>query len=396
MDRRQYLGLTGAGIAALLGGCSSSDGGGSSDEGSTPTYTDTPFRNETGTPTPVGTPTPKITGTPTTTPTATATPTSTPEPGKVLQQKAADLGLSIRAVRWLDQEQTPDEEYGLNDSQIDHILNAEPGMQLERAVEILEPEEYSGSVGGTFNTPSKTLTDQVAKDLRKIFQNDLDRYNTVYPQSRVFIYRGLGSHGVYGVNESNLSAAHPKDKIFDEGHVSNSEELAAIINNLEDPSQFSRTERRMASSFTPKVDYQGVDLVPTYVLEDSESVITDHEDAGPAGFKGLHEAYGQNIPPIDQGQREDLIIQMSESGLKILDYKFMPTSSEQKTTVKDPLPYLSLADAIYEQTEFDPYSEEGIPSDLGFKIGSKSGNKNFSVEPEDVEDIDFGQMPASI
>jgi PBP1b-binding outer membrane lipoprotein LpoB len=60
MDRRQYLGLTGTSIVALLGGCSSSDGQENSGGDTTETRT--------------------ATITPTATATASETPTESPEP----------------------------------------------------------------------------------------------------------------------------------------------------------------------------------------------------------------------------------------------------------------------------------------------------------------------------
>lgn len=68
MDRRQYLGLTGASITALLGGCSSS--------GSQSTATATDTATATATATPTASPTETETATPTET--ATATPASDP------------------------------------------------------------------------------------------------------------------------------------------------------------------------------------------------------------------------------------------------------------------------------------------------------------------------------
>lgn len=74
MDRRQYLGLTGASIVALLGGCSSSG------SQSTATATDTP--------TATATPTETATDTPTEEPTETAT--ATPEPQNLSFQEIYD------------------------------------------------------------------------------------------------------------------------------------------------------------------------------------------------------------------------------------------------------------------------------------------------------------------
>jgi hypothetical protein len=268
-------------------------------------------------------------------------------------------------------------------------------MQLERAVEILEPEEYSGSVGGTFNTPSKTLTDQVAEDLRAIFQNDLGRYNTVYPQSRVFAHRGIPSHSIVAVNESRLSMAHPLDKLFNENRVGNTFEIFDYSNG--ETSSLTTEEDYIASAWLTRKVAGNPGVLPTYDLTDWESTSIHHENASSAQLSGLNEAFGNNLLPVDQGERDNILLKMYESGNKVLAHYGKPEMRGDFAEVTHAMPWLKLADAIDEQTEYDPYMENGIPDHIGFRVGSQSeDHEDWYIESDHVDNIDFTERGATI
>jgi len=411
MDRRHFLGLTGTSITALLGGCTTTGEGGGSDgdtgNGSTETYTDTPFQNETGTPTPVGTETPTITSTPT----PTATPSATPEgrSDTVKQRMADDLDLSLKGVQYLFNEEIPADTYGLSLDQVEFILAGKEGQQLERAASLLDGGDYPGSMGQDFGQPPREYTDKAAQDLRRIFQRDIpqiaakedndlteeDGYNTVFPQSRTFAHRGIPSQSIVGVNQSKLSMTHPVDAIFNENRTGNTFEIFDYSNG--DTGDLEVEESYIGQTWITTERGRGPGVSTTYDLCLWESVSIHHENASPAGIRGLNEFFGHNFQPVNQGERDNLLFQVTENGNKVLAHYGKPEMEDGTAAVIHQLPYMKLADAIDEQTEYDPYAEGGIPDDVGFKVGSESSRyQNFRIEASHPEEIDFEKRPKQI
>jgi PBP1b-binding outer membrane lipoprotein LpoB len=150
MDRRQYLGLTGTSIAALLSGCSSSG------DQSTAPATDT----ATGTPTATSTDTPTATDTATQTETATETPES---------QNRSFQGVYDDVMEEADAPSVPDEMF---DQERSNPVNTEDwsARDLERV-----------AVAAAQNARKEHSAQNIAKTLYQTFSSDVDE---LYADSR--------------------------------------------------------------------------------------------------------------------------------------------------------------------------------------------------------------------
>jgi hypothetical protein len=391
MDRRQYLGFTGASVVALLGGCSSSDGGGQS--GSTATATGTPAATDSATAT--------ASETPTESPEPTEEPTETPDGSGAditseHEQYAEEIGKSPHAAWWIFENYLRSST-DIDDSKVD---DAPAGEKGEAAVTQVNPENFAGGTlrrsGVPWIAPDFDRTRNIAEYVSTYLTEQLDETAIALPSS--FLHDGMPSNTIYISVDGNFTAAHALNDELKDQTVLNSKEGAAYqsatrkeINNMPDE------EVRLGTGLNTEFGPNG-GIKSDQAITDSKGVLRGIERGNyePIQFNDEFSEASLLFNSSESSHRNTPALAMKEGGINVTGYKMQPYEENGKWKVRDLFGFFDIVDQVNEElAQFDQfedwnmYEEERLPARLGVVVGSNQDNTEYDVSVEWVEDIDY-------
>lgn len=359
MDRRQYLGLTGTSIVALLGGCSSSGGQNTSAATATDTATITP----TGTVTPTASPTRE--------PTATATSTPTSEPM-----------LRMHPGEYLDKFSSGDSPVTLGD--------AENGEDI-----LLQMANHDWVSVSTF-PGAYELARATTSSIHAAGEDH-------YAFARTYGHMGLDEPGVFLHTDEGITAFFGIGGEFHEEAIATPQDIATFLEGTKEERKEKLTpeERKIGAAYTSSPE------AGHFVIEDYESVREQFEDASADEKRILQTLYAENLQVFYSEEDEEFVFDesnppvfMSWEAVELLDRKMTPEVVDDgsgeygRAVMENPMAYL----AGQEEDEngiLEAIHNAEIRSGMIAGIGTDSSGNYFTATELNPDRTSYNTIPES-
>jgi hypothetical protein len=389
MDRREYLGVTGSSIIALLGGCSSSEGGGQSTDTATGTATRTP----------TGTATRTTTQQEENTTTSETTENSEEQYSEREVNLAEQIGVTKDLAQWAFSVLSGDGSSSIDPSP---VRNADVGAKAEAAASQIDAESMDGEIyDGPWNRVNPELAYNIAEEMNTFWHNDITGYDTVFSFPRHIQYQGPDSHAIFTVIDDKLTVTNPVEKILNDGRSLNAREWAEIMDADRDTlkDDYTKHERRTSNIFRYNRTSSG-DIAGHIAYEFADPVI-DRIEGAPRQIIATNNIIAENtnlFDPREENSRDHPGLAVDKGAIRTLDHKLTPDTSGDFATIRDPFAYQRMVDQVHQEllTEYDvDIYEEGLPDDLAIVVSSEGPHdvhEEFDSRVEDVHRAPYNEI----